>query len=156
MSITLACCYDYKIYHYIHRRFAPHNSHTDMAPDEMFTSHQWDHYIKTVSKLWTSFYTNWLNFNMCILVVDFHNLKTNLKQELARIGDFLGVERRFLNETHLECVENNAEGKFKRRTNKQVMDIYTEELRTIVNDEARIIADLVWDKTKYKLDFPWE
>ena len=50
----------------------------------------------------------------------------------------------------------NAEGKFKRRTNKQVTDVYTEGLRIIVDEEARILASLVWNKNKHKLDLSWE
>ena len=50
----------------------------------------------------------------------------------------------------------NVQGKFKRRTNKQVTDVYTEDLRIIVDEEARILASLAWNKNKHKVDFSWE
>ena len=127
-----------------------------MAPDEMFASQEWTQYVKTVSRFWASFYTSWLKLHMCILVVDFHNLKTNLKQELAQIGDFLGMERRWLNETHLDCVTKNSEGSFKRRTKRNVTEFYREDLKRIVDEKARILSELVWHKVHYRLDFSWK
>ena len=81
---------------------------------------------------WTHSNIAWLNTDICLHVVNFHHLQTSLARELIQLANFLNVLE--LSQEHLDCIQVNSEGSFKRKPGGKPTDIFTAEMnRTIDN-----------------------
>ena len=49
-------------------------------------------YFGDIIKSWVNFHLKWLTADICMLVVQYEDLKENLYSELKRIGRFLGID----------------------------------------------------------------
>jgi len=49
-------------------------------------------YFEVQSEYWYLFYLQWLTVDKCLLVVQYENLKSDLRAQLLRIAVFLGMD----------------------------------------------------------------
>ncbi|CAH1778829.1 unnamed protein product [Owenia fusiformis] len=112
---------------------------TGHAKKEAFT--KWDKFVTKSITEWSFFVDTWLNFKPMLYVLKYELLKSNLKEELRKVAEFLDVDV----STHsLNCVVQNAEGNYKRPKNKDdfnPLDMLTENtLTTLRSIKYRIYS----------------
>jgi len=110
----------------------------------------WPHIAGNVAKKWFETFESWSNFGNykvldgCLLIISYENLLSQLREQLIRIGEFLGVKEEFLKGKHLDCVIENSQGLNKRKKYKvpekifdskfnQTIAIYKERVNVILS-----------------------
>ena len=134
-----------------HRRYS--SKHTGLAPDELFNTTQWNYYVKGQVRYWFSFYQTWLKKNTCTLVLDFHQLKSDLSAELRQLALFLGIRGEKL-EDNIKCILKHSQGKFKRKGEKK-LSVFSNEQKKEVQYYGNLLSDLLEKKTNYRPVFSW-
>ena len=87
----------------------------------------------------------WLSQELCLYVLLYQRLKTDLRQELLNLATFLGVAT--LSEEHLQCVLENAEGNFKRPAHDHPPGLYTDHMNRTIDAAIMSVMDMVWTVT---------
>lgn len=82
----------------------------------------WKGYFAKDSETWLRFIKYWFKFKVPVYVVHYEQLKSNLRETLRGVLDFLNIE---IDENRLNCVVQNAEGEFHRPADPNAIDPYT-------------------------------
>ena len=91
----------------------------------------------------------------CLLIVEFAALKSDLKSQLIRIGQFLGVQDKYLQGSHLDCIVNHAEGNFKRPHKKESSNdsFFSDEMNNKIEKDVNALNSVLVKKFGSGLSF---
>ena len=94
-------------------------------------------------KGWLNLNVHWLQQDICLHVMTYQNLISNLKDELLRLADFLNTPKDKLSEEHFDCVVAHSEGNFKRPPHVPPPSIYTAMMNETIDSAIRKMSVLL-------------
>ena len=109
----------------------------------------WRKAAMILAKRWFQTFEAWSNFGNykdldgCLLIISFEHLKTQLRDQLLKIGRFLGVKEEYLQGEHLECVIENAKGVNKRTKYHLPLDIYDNSINQTIAVYKQRVNDIL-------------
>ena len=102
------------------------------------------HHIKG----WLNLNAHWLRQDICLYVMAYQDLISNLKDELLRLAVFLNIPKDKLSEEHIDCVIAHSEGNFKRPPHVPPPGIYTARMNETIDRAIRQLGVLLRKRNK--------
>ena len=129
--------------------FRSTDSHTDNQDPEKVMKHwkNWNERVLNLTSRYMKFHQYWLkkDANKRILIVLYDDLKKDLGTQLRRMLKFLNIE---VNDEIMNCVLQNSEGKYHRKSTKSKSDPFYEALNIDTRKELRAVYDSVMKLVK--------
>lgn len=116
------------------RQFGGHIGHA--STERFHQDHVWSSFVKRNTEGWYNFHTDWLKFQKDMLIVFYSDLKTNLRDQVQRIAEFLNVT---MSPEILACSLKNSRGLFKRESYVLPFEPYNEEMVYAINRYKQVI-----------------
>ena len=118
-----------------------YGGHTGHASPDKFRRLNWKDFVYTKGEQWEKMNIEWCNhLKGKVLVILYERLRQNIKSELRRILEFLGID---IEHKTMKCVLSRKEGSFKR--SKKVIDfeIFDDKLKDFLNAKKSHLHSLL-------------
>ena len=113
---------------------------------------EWNSFIFKAIQDWHGVIKTWLRYpNFCLYIIQYEDLVNNIYEELLRLAVFLGVDRAYLTPQHVQCVLENARGKFKRQRRTMDLSVFTKEMDLTMEAYVKDVEFVAMNKKKIKL-----